>query len=79
MSLAEKIEAIATKVYGAGNVTFDSKVKQQLATWDKDYGSYPVCMAKTPKSLSDNPDLLAEGANKTIDYDRHQRVSQIGR
>ena len=66
MSLSEKIEAIATKVYGAGNVTFDSKVKQQLATWDKDYGSYPVCMAKTQMSFSTDPTAIGAPSGHTV-------------
>ncbi len=66
MSLAEKIEAIATKVYGAGSVTFDAKVKQQLATWDKDYGSYPVCMAKTQMSFSTDPTAIGAPSGHTV-------------
>jgi formate--tetrahydrofolate ligase len=57
-SLEEKIEAVATKVYGAGSVTFDPKVKQQLADWNKEYGSYPVCMAKTQMSFSTDPTAI---------------------
>ncbi len=66
MSLADKIEAIATKVYGAGSVTFDPKVKQQLATWDKDYGSYPVCMAKTQMSFSTDPTAIGAPSGHTV-------------
>lgn len=57
-SLTEKIEAVATKVYGAGSVTFDPKVKQQLEDWNKEYGSYPVCMAKTQMSFSTDPTAI---------------------
>ncbi len=65
-SLTEKIEAVATKVYGAGNVTFDTKVKQQLAMWDKDYGSYPVCMAKTQMSFSTDPTAIGAPTGHTV-------------
>jgi formate--tetrahydrofolate ligase len=58
VSLMEKIEAIATKVYGAASVSADAKVKQQLAEWDKEYGSYPVCMAKTQMSFSTDPTAI---------------------
>jgi len=57
-SLEEKIEAISTKVYGAGSVSFDPKVKKQLADWNKEYGSYPVCMAKTQMSFSTDPTAI---------------------
>ena len=57
-SLTEKIEAVATRVYGAGSVSFDPKVKQQLEDWNKDYGSYPVCMAKTQMSFSTDPTVI---------------------
>lgn len=56
--LTEKIEAVATKVYGAGSVSFDPKVKQQLQDWNKEYGSYPVCMAKTQMSFSTDPTAI---------------------
>ncbi len=57
-SLEEKIEAISTKVYGAGSVSFDPKVKKQLADWNEEYGSYPVCMAKTQMSFSTDPTAI---------------------
>ena len=57
-SLMEKIEAVSTKVYGAGSVTFDPKVKAQLEEWNKEYGSYPVCMAKTQMSFSTDPTAI---------------------
>ena len=57
-ALTEKIEAVATKVYGAGSVTFDPKVKAQLNDWNKEYGSYPVCMAKTQMSFSTDPTAI---------------------
>jgi len=64
--LMEKIEAIATKVYGAANVTFDSKVKQQLQIRDKDYGSYPVCIAKTQMSFSTDPTAIGAPTGHTV-------------
>jgi len=54
-----KIETIATKIYGAEYVDYSSKAKQDLkkiAGLGLDH--LPVCIAKTQKSLSDNPDLL---------------------
>ncbi len=55
LSLWNKIEAIATKLYGAASITANPKVKAQLAIWDADYGKFPVCIAKTQMSFSTNP------------------------
>ncbi|MDP1774187.1 MAG: formate--tetrahydrofolate ligase, partial [Methylobacter sp.] len=60
LSLWGKIEAIATKLYGAGSITANAKVKAQLSAWDADYGTFPICMAKTQMSFSTNPN--AKGA-----------------
>ncbi len=60
LSLWDKIETIATKLYGASNVIASPKVKAQLAEWNTDYGKFPVCIAKTQMSFSTNP--LTKGA-----------------
>lgn len=57
--IESKIETIAQKIYGAEHVDYSSKAKFQLAQI-KALGleNLPICMAKTQKSLSDNPKLL---------------------
>ena len=60
LSLWEKIETIATKLYGASGITANAKVKAQLAEWNAEYGKFPICMAKTQMSFSTNPN--AKGA-----------------
>ena len=63
MPLFNKIEAIATKLYGAQEVTADAKVRKQLKDWEAaGYGDLPVCMAKTQYSFSTDPTL--KGAPK---------------
>lgn len=58
-SVQSKIETIATKIYGAEHVDYSSKAKQDLNKIDGlGLEHLPVCIAKTQKSLSDNPDLL---------------------
>ena len=57
LSLWEKIETIATKLYGASGITATSKIKNQLLAWDEHYGKFPVCIAKTQMSFSTNPNL----------------------
>ena len=54
-SLWDKINKIAKKVYRAGSVTADAKIKAQIQKLQDDgYGHYPVCVAKTQSSFSTN-------------------------
>ena len=65
--LSNKIEKIATKVYKAGSVNFSETAKEQLARLEKEgYGKLPVCMAKTPLSLSHDP--LLKGAPEGFEF-----------
>ena len=58
MPLWDKVKTIATKIYGAGEVTADSKVRDQIKKLQEDgYGHYPVCVAKTQYSFSTDPQL----------------------
>jgi formate--tetrahydrofolate ligase len=65
--LWDKIEAIAKKIYGAGAVTAPAKVKQQLEAWDKDYGRFPVCMAKTQMSFTTDPTVRGAPEGHTVE------------
>lgn len=59
LSLEEKINAVATKIYGADGVEFTPVAKKELAKLTElGFSSYPICMAKTQYSLSDNQKLL---------------------
>ena len=58
MKLEEKINAIATRVYGAAGVNFDGKAKKRLDELEATgYGHFPVCIAKTHLSISSDPKL----------------------
>lgn len=58
-SVKEKIETIATEIYGAEHVDYSSKAKANLKTiTNLGLENLPICIAKTQKSLSDNPKLL---------------------
>lgn len=60
MSLREKIEAVATRIYGADGVDFSPAALVQLENLEKlGCAALPVCIAKTQYSLSDNPRLSA--------------------
>ena len=54
-SLWEKIESICTRIYGAGQVSADAKVRAQLEQFDKARPGLPVCIAKTQMSFSTDP------------------------
>lgn len=57
-SLKEKIETLATKVYGADGVDYEPLAEAQLAKFEANgYGHFPICMAKTQYSLSHDPNL----------------------
>jgi len=56
LTLKQKIETIATKVYGAKDVVYDPKAEQQLKAYEEaGFGNLPICMAKTHLSLSHEP------------------------
>ncbi len=58
LSLFEKIETIAKRIYRADEVLADKKIRDQLKTWEEaGYGNLPVCMAKTQYSFSTDPSL----------------------
>ena len=64
MSIKEKINAVATKIYGADGVTFTAQAIKALADIEKlDTSKLPVCIAKTQYSLSDDPSLLGKPEN----------------
>ena len=53
-TIKEKIEAVATKVYGAEGVDYTETAEEKIKLYSNEYGNYPIIMAKTPLSLSDN-------------------------
>ncbi len=67
LSLEEKIEKVATEIYGADGVTFSAAAKKELARiTDLGMGDLPVCMAKTQYSLSDDAKKLGRPEGFTI-------------
>ncbi len=57
-TLWDKMKAIATKIYGASDITADSKVRAQIKRLQESgYGHYPICVAKTQYSFSTDPQL----------------------
>ena len=59
LSLKDKIKTVATKIYGADNVTYNPAAEKMLAKIEEmGFGHFPVCMAKTQYSLSDDQTKL---------------------
>lgn len=66
-SLKEKIETVATKVYGADGVEYSPAAEKQLATYtDAGFDRLPVCIAKTHLSISSNPKLKGAPTGWTL-------------
>jgi formate--tetrahydrofolate ligase len=56
-TLWDKVKTIATKIYGAGDISADSKIRARFEELQKNYGHYPVCIAKTQYSFSTDAGL----------------------
>jgi formate--tetrahydrofolate ligase len=75
LSIKEKVQTVATKVYGAGDVNYTPQAEKQLAQLEKlGFGDLPICMAKTQYSLSDDPAKRARPEEFDITV-REARVS----
>ena len=67
LSLKEKINAIATKIYGGNGVSFSPVASRTLDNLEKmGFGNMPVCMAKTQYSLSDDQTKLGRPEDFTV-------------
>jgi formate--tetrahydrofolate ligase len=72
--LWEKIEAIAKKIYGAGQVSASAQVRAEIDTLGKSYPAFPVCMAKTQMSFSADAAVRGAPGGHTLNV-REVRVS----
>lgn len=67
MSLADKIQTIAKKIYRSDGAVMDQKILDQLKLWEEQgYGHLPVCMAKTQYSFSTDPTLRGAPTGFTV-------------
>ncbi len=66
-TLREKIETVATKVYGADGVEYSAEANKQLDTYERaGFGNLPVCIAKTHLSISSDPTLKGAPTGWTL-------------
>jgi len=66
LSLWEKAQRVAREIYGADDIIADKKIREQFAELDREYGHYPVCMAKTQYSFSTDPALLGAPSGHVV-------------
>jgi len=66
MPLIEKTRIIAQKIYGADDITMDGAVAKRYEELQKDYGHFPICMAKTQYSFSTDPEAKGAPSGFTI-------------
>ena len=69
LTIVEKVNKVCKEIYGAGTVNFSAAAKKTLAQIDKlGFNHFPVCIAKTQYSLSDDPKVLGrpEGFEVTV-------------
>jgi formate--tetrahydrofolate ligase len=67
MPLWDKMKTIATKIYGAADITADAKIRGQIKQLQESgYGHYPVCVAKTQYSFSTDPSLRGAPSGHTV-------------
>jgi formate--tetrahydrofolate ligase len=64
--LWDKVKTIATKIYGASDITADAKIRARFEELQKTYGHYPVCIAKTQYSFSTDPALRGAPSGHTV-------------
>ena len=65
-SIWDKLKAIATKIYGASDISANAKVRGEIQKLQESYGHYPVCVAKTQYSFSTDPSLLGAPSNHVV-------------
>ncbi len=79
MSIEEKIEAVAKKVYGAKGIELSPKAKANIKRMtDIGYGNLPICIAKTQYSLSDDPKALGRPRDFTLRIENVELRSGAG-
>jgi len=66
MTIEQKIAAVATKIYGADGINLSSEARKKLAK-AKEYSSFPVCIAKTQFSFSQDPKKYGVPTGFTLD------------
>jgi len=78
LPLWNKIEAIATKLYGAAKISASPKIVAELKALQANYGHFPVCMAKTQMSFSTNPNAKGAPSDHTVEINEVRLANGAG-
>ncbi len=78
LSLWDKMEAIATKLYGASGITASPKIRKQISDWEADYGRFPICMAKTQMSFSTDPNTRGAPSGHNVEISEVRLANGAG-
>ena len=65
--LWNKLEAVAKKIYGAREITANQRIRTQIKELDKDYKTFPVCMAKTQMSFTTDPSVRGAPTDHSVE------------
>ena len=66
-TLWDKMRSIATRIYGAADITASPKIITQIESLQEQYGHFPVCMAKTQMSFSTDPSKIGAPSGHTVE------------
>ncbi|NOR71803.1 MAG: formate--tetrahydrofolate ligase, partial [Methylomarinum sp.] len=78
LPLWEKIETIATKLYGAAGITASPKVRGEIKALQEKYGKFPICMAKTQMSFSTDPTAKGAPSGHTVEISEIKLANGAG-
>ena len=78
LPLWEKIQTIATKLYGAASISASPKVISDIKTLQGQYGHFPICMAKTQMSFSTNPNTKGAPSGHNVEISEVRLANGAG-
>ena len=78
LPLWNKIEAIATKLYGAADISASPKVLADIKALQVNYGDFPICIAKTQMSFSTNPNAKGAPSGHTVEISEVRLANGAG-
>jgi formate--tetrahydrofolate ligase len=78
LPLWQKIEAIATKLYGATSISASPKVQSEIKALQANYGHFPICMAKTQMSFSTNPNTKGAPSGHNVEISEVRLANGAG-
>jgi formate--tetrahydrofolate ligase len=76
--LWDKINAVATKIYGASEIYAPPKLRQEIENLNDTYGGFPVCMAKTQMSFSTDPGARGAPSGHTVEINEIRVAAGAG-